>query len=120
MDFNWGAEENGAQPFANNDLLQGDSAASNYFINQSSYNAASKLRFNFLVNGTNDYWDNTNYKYVSPVNNLEVNCEYYIKLESDATINLLYSNNVRISKFDSGNNLLEVFAFNNNSISAGR
>ena len=118
MDFNWGAEENGAEPYLTNALFQGDSAASNYFINESSYNAASKLRFNFLVSGTNDYWDNTNYKYVSPVNNFEVDCEYYIKLESDATIST-YSNNVRISKFDSGNNLLEVFAFNNDSISAG-
>ena len=117
MDFNWGAEENGAEPYLTNSLFQGDSAASNYFINQSSYNAASKLRFNFLVSGTNDYWDNTNYKYVSPVNNFEVDCEYYIKLESDATIST-YSNNVRIAKFDSGNNLLEVFAFNNDSIVA--
>jgi hypothetical protein len=117
MDFNWGSEENGSQPFANNYLLQGDSAASNYWINESSYTAASKLRFNLTASGNNDYWNNTSYKYISPVNNLEVDCEYYIKLESDAT-SATYSNNLRIAKFDVGNNHLETFAFNNDSITS--
>tara|TARA_R100001377_G_scaffold13219_1_gene6652 strand:- start:1596 stop:4331 length:2736 start_codon:yes stop_codon:yes gene_type:complete len=117
MDFNWGAEENGAQPYADNYLLQGDNISSDYFINESSYTAASKLRFNLTVSGNNDYWNNTSYKYISPVNNLEVDCEYYIKLESDATVST-YSNNLRIAKFDGSNNHLETLAVNNDSIVA--
>ena len=117
MDFNWGSEEDGSQPIASNYLKQADNHVSDYFINETTYNAASKLRFNDTVAGDNSYWDNTNYKYTSIVNNWEVNCDYYIHLESDATVST-YSNNVRIAKFNAANQWLETFAEDNSSIPA--
>ena len=117
MDFNWGENENGTTPDAGNYLLQGDSGASSYYIDESSYNAASKLRFNVTLAGANTYWDNTDYKYVSPVNNWNVTCKFEIYLENTAGGSR--SNNVRIAKFTSGGHHLETFFFNNNSISYG-
>ena len=114
MDFNWGSAEDGAAPDAFNSLEQEDSRSSDYFINQTTYNAASKLRFDVTITGSNAYWDNTDYKYVSPVNNLEVQCNFDIRLYN--TGGTTYSNNIRISKFNSFGQVLEVFAEDNNSI----
>tara|TARA_R100001530_G_scaffold89326_1_gene62213 strand:+ start:2224 stop:4992 length:2769 start_codon:yes stop_codon:yes gene_type:complete len=118
MDFNWGSSEDGPAPNTFNTLYQDDDQSSDYFINETSYNAASKLRFNTTGYGDNTYWDNTNYKYTSTVNNWEVECEFNIYLRSVATIST-YSNEVRIAKFNSLGQVLEVFAEDNNTIGAG-
>ena len=117
MDFNWGADEDGSTLPTGFYLKQADNAVSDYWINETTYNAASKLRFNTTAAGDNTYWDNTNYKLTSPVNNLQVDCNYYIHLENNS-MSSSYSNNVRISKFNAANQLLEVFAEDTNSILA--
>ena len=118
MDFNWGSAEDGSSPNAYNSLLQVDNQASDYFINQTTYTAASKLRMNSTASGDNSYWDNTNYKYTSPVNNLEVQCDFGIYLDNTA-IFTNYSNNARVAKFNSLGQVLEVFATDNNVITPG-
>jgi len=116
MDFNWGDDENGSQPEVGENVDRYDGQGSDYFINETSYNSASKLRFN--TGGSSANWNNTNYTYTSPVNNLEVELHYYLRLYSTATSST-YSNNVRIAKFDQYGNVLQVLAQDNNSIAAG-
>jgi len=116
MDFNWGSNENGSAPAVSENVTRTDGQGSNYYINQTTYNSASKLRFDTGTSSSN--WNNTDYKYTSPVNNLAVNVPYWIELESTATVSS-YSNSLRIAKFDQYSNLLEVLAEDNNSISAG-
>lgn len=117
MDFNWGASEDGAAPDAWNYLKQQDGRGSDYFINETTYNANSKLRFDVTVFGDNSIWDNTNYKYISAVNNFDVECTFAIYLKNTSTTTT-YSNNVRVAKFNSLGQVLEVFAEDNNSISS--
>jgi hypothetical protein len=117
MDFNWGENEDGATPDAGNYLYQGDDPSSDYFINQTSYNAASKLRFQHTHLGSAANWDNTNYKYISPVNNWNVTCTFEIYLEN--TENGSRSNSVRIAKFNTLGQHLETFDYNNDSIGYG-
>ena len=114
MDFNWGASEDGAAPDAWNYLKQKDNRGSDYFINETTYNANSKLRFDVTVFGDNSIWDNTNYKYIAAVNNFDVECTFAIYLKNTAGTS--YSNNVRVAKFNSLGQVLEVFAEDNNSI----
>jgi hypothetical protein len=116
MDFNWGDNENGSQPIVQEIVTREDGQGSNYFINETSYNSASKLRFDTGTSSTN--WNNTNYKYTSPVNNLELGIDFDIRLVSDATT-ATYSNSLRLAKFDQYGNVLEVLAEDNNSIAAG-
>jgi hypothetical protein len=122
MDFNWGSEEYGAAAFVYDDMYNLDGQSPDYFINEFSYNAASKIRFNTVASGysASPNWDNTDYKYTSPTTNLAVNCEYNIALfnTSSGPFATSYSNNVRIAKFNSGGGLIETFDFNNNAIPA--
>jgi len=117
MDFNWGAEENGAQAPLGNSLKQEDDISSDYFINADSYTAASKLRFNQTAAGTATYWDNTDYKYTAPTANFDVFCEYNIKLENTSATSD-YSNSVRIAKFNASGQWLETFDEDQDSIGA--
>ena len=96
MDFNWGDNENGSQPDVSDYFKRADSQGSDYFINETSYNSASKLRFDVGVAGPATYWDNTNYKFTSPVNNLELTINYDILLFNTSGSSA-YSNNVRVS-----------------------
>tara|TARA_Y100000401_G_scaffold564_1_gene429 strand:- start:6160 stop:8871 length:2712 start_codon:yes stop_codon:yes gene_type:complete len=118
MDFNWGNNPDGSVPFLTSNFKQADDTSSDYFINESSYTAASKLRFNTTLSGVADYWDNTNFKFTAPSNNYDVTCEYDIKLESDAIVST-YSNNLRIAKFNSSGQWLQTFDEDNSSIAAG-
>ena len=119
MDFNWGSEEYGAAAFVYDDMYNLDGQSPDYFINQFSYNAASKIRFNTVASGysASPNWDNTDYKYTSPTTNLAVNCQYNIALFNTSNSSS-YSNNVRIAKFNSGGGLIETFDFNNDVIPA--
>ena len=117
MDFNWGDNENGSQPDVSDYFKRADSQGSDYFINETSYNSASKLRFDVGVAGPATYWDNTNYKFTSPVNNLELTINYDILLFNTSGSSA-YSNNVRVAKFDQYGNALEVLAFDNSSIAS--
>jgi hypothetical protein len=117
MDFNWGDNENGSQPDMS-EVVDRDYAfsGSSEYINQTAYNSASRIPFQTGTSSSN--WDNTNYKYTSPVNNLEVDIAFRITLRSTATVST-YSNNLRVAKFDQYGNVLEVFAQDNNSVAAG-
>ena len=115
MDFNWGDNENGSQPDASEYFEREDGQGSNYYINETTYNSASKLRFDTGTSSTN--WNNTSYKYTSPVNNLEVDLDYYFQLYSTASVST-YSNSLRLARFDQYGNVLEVLAEDNNSIAA--
>ena len=116
MDMNWGDNEDGSQPEVGEIVDRDDGQGSDYFIDETSYNSASKLRFN--TGDSSPYWDNTNYKYTSPVNNLQLGIVFYIRLVSEATT-ATYSNNVRVAKFDQFGNVLEVLAVDNSSIGPG-
>jgi hypothetical protein len=115
MDFNWGDNENGSQLDASEYFEREHSQLSDYYINETSYNSASKLKFDTGTSSTN--WNNSNYTYTSPVNNLELNLNYYLRLFNTATVST-YSNSLRLAKFDQYGNVLEVLAQDNNSIAA--
>jgi len=125
MDFNWGASEFGSVLAISGTLRQmwqkTYTTTPIFYINETSYNANSFLKFN--VNETNiggvyDYWDNTKYKFTSPVNNLEVELYYQIKLRSYAGT-YAYYNFLRVGKFNSNGQCIEVLAENNASIPSG-
>ena len=61
---------NKTTPDASETVTRTDARGSDYFINQTVYNSASKLRFDTGTSSSN--WNNTDYKYTSPVNNLDV------------------------------------------------
>jgi len=116
MDFNWGDNENGSQPDASENIPRQDGQGSDYFIDETVFNSASKLRFDTGTSSSN--WNNTDYKYTSPVYNLTVIVGYTINLINTAS-STTYSNSLRIAKFDQYGNILEVLAEDNNSIAGG-
>ena len=121
MDFNWGADEFGAADLVNGSFQQWDDGLSVFFIDETSYTSASKLRFNvtqLAVGNASSLWDNTNYRLVSNVPNLQVDADFFITLLSTAST-ATYSNFVRVAKFNSYGHHLETFAFDNSNISAG-
>ena len=117
MDFNWGEGSDGAQPITGGSLRMGKDSTV-YFINELSYTAASKVRFDTVISGSTGNWDATNYTYTAPVNNFTLYCEYDVDLDSVATT-YTYSNNIRISKFNAAGQVLQVFAQDTSSIAAG-
>jgi hypothetical protein len=122
MDFNWGSETDGSQEDESGDLKQTRTPNNPQAINQLSYNSSSYVSLNVNVYGNlTANWDSgiTDSKFTSPVNNFEVTCIYNINLYNTSMppFGSSYSNNVRIAKFNSSGAVLEVFAFNNDSIS---
>jgi hypothetical protein len=122
MDFNWGSETDGSQEDESGDLKQTRTPNNPQAINQLSYNSSSYVSLNVNVYGNlTANWDSgiTDSKFTALVNNLEVTCTYNINLYNTSMppFGSSYSNNVRIAKFNSSGAVLEVFAFNNNSIS---
>ena len=114
MDFNWGNAEDGASPDEQDALTQRDGLTPDYFIDETSYNSNSKIRFDVTAFGIATNWDNTNYKYTSPVNNFDVECDFTVYLKNTAGTS--FSNNVRVAKFNSLGQVLEVFAEDTSSI----
>jgi hypothetical protein len=122
MDFNWGSETDGSQEDASGNLKQTRTPNNPQAINQLSYNSSSYVSLNVNVYGNlTANWDSgiTNSKFTALVNNLEVTCTYNINLYNTSMppFGSSYSNNVRIAKFNSSGAVLEVFAFDNDSIS---
>ena len=119
MDFNWGSDENGSATAVNGTLRQENPAgAGNFFLNEDNYNASSFIKFSTNVTNTGgvySYWDNTNYKFTSPVNNLEVNIYAQVWLDNVGTT-ATYSNNIRLAKFNSAGQVIEVLAESNTAI----
>ena len=111
MDFNWGSQNTGAVPVRNANFIQAfNTSGGSYFFN-SSY---TKFKLQDNTFGNNSLWDNTEYKLVSDINNLEVTADYKLKCQNDTSGSR--ANSVRISKFNSSGQVLEVFAVDNNDI----
>jgi len=81
MDFNWGADDNGAAPIRN-DFIETDGNTADYFIDSKTF---KKIKVLYTA-GNNDLWDNTNYKFTSDVSNLEVTGSFRLQLENIATL----------------------------------
>ena len=81
MDFNWGADDNGAAPLRN-DFIETDGNTADYFIDSQTFKKIKVL----YTTGNNDLWDNTNYKFTSDVSNLEVTGSFRLQLENIATV----------------------------------
>jgi len=111
MDFNWGSENNGASPLRSGGFTQAfNTSSGSYFFNSS----LTKFKLQDNTSGTNTLWDNTDYKFVSDVNNLEVTADYYLRCQNDTGSSR--GNDVRISKFNSLGQAVEVFDQDNSSI----
>jgi len=111
MDFNWGSEENGASPPRGANFEQEfNSSAGDYFFNSSF----TKFKLQDNAFGNNSLWNNTDYKLVSDINNLSVTADYFLKCKNDTASSR--GNSIRISKFNSSGQVLEVFAQDNASI----
>ena len=112
MDFNWGPQTNGAAPLKSGGFTQSfNTSAGDYFFG-SSY---TKFKLQDLTSGNQQgLWDNTNYKFISDVNNLEVTADYYLRCQNDTASSK--GNSIRISKFSSAGQVLETFAVDSNSI----
>ena len=115
MDFNWGSEINGATPSRNANFEQAfNTSAGDYFFGSSM----TKFKLQDNTFGNNSLWDNTDYKLVSDVNNLQVTADYYLRCQNDTGSSR--GNSVRISKFNSSGQVLQVFAQDNASISGNQ
>ena len=119
MDFNWGSDENGAATEVQGFLHQQHPAgAANFFLNEDNYNSQSYIKFSQNVSnpdGLYSYWNNTFYKWTSPVNNLEVETDIFVRLDNVGT-SATYSNNIRLAKFNAIGQVIEVLGQNNDAI----
>jgi hypothetical protein len=114
MDFNWGESAHGAADSTNGDFSQAfDATAGNYYFTE----ALIKYKLQDNTAGDNTLWDNTEYKFTSPVNNLQVEVIYYLRVYNE---NILVSkgNAVRLAKFNAAGQVLETIAWNNDDIGA--
>ena len=111
MDFNWGSENYGAAPLRSGGFTQAFNTSSGSYWFNSSW---TKFKLQDNTSGTNTLWDNTDYKFVSDVNNLEVTADYYLRCQNDTGSSR--ANDVRISKFNILGQAVEVFDQDNSSI----
>ena len=108
MDFNWGSSAEGAAALRQANLFQQyifPSGSSTYFIN--SYVFESLPINNTVPPTDNSLWDNTLYRFVSDVNNLEVSGEYRLVLSNDS--GSPRANELRIAHHNSAGVVLELF-----------
>ena len=112
MDFNWGSENNGASPLRDGGFTQSFNTSGGDYFFGSSY---TKFKLQDLTSGNQQgLWDNTNYKFLSDVNNLEVSADYYLRCQNDTASSR--GNSIRIAKFSPTGQVLEIFAVDDNSI----
>ena len=115
MDFNWGSDLQGAAPSRNDNLNQEfNNSGGAYYFDPTGW---KKVKLQNTVSGNNALWDNTQYKFVSDVNNLVVSGDYGIVLQN--TSGSSRGNSLRFSHFDSAGNDLENFYINHDSIGSG-
>ena len=106
MDFNWGAEPDGASTNRNDTLYQQTSGSVNQWLSHSWQN----VNLQTTISG------DTN-KFVSDVNNLEVSGSYRIQLHNvSATPKACW---LKFQKFDANNVILETFEEAHPSIASG-
>ena len=111
MDFNWGSSPNGASPSRSGILTQAfNTSAGSYYFNA----ALRPFKLQETISGNNILWNNTLYRFVSDVNNLEVTVDYKLKLQNET--GLPRGNTVKVSKFNSTGQNVEIFAQNDDQI----
>ena len=103
MDFNWGEDPNGSAP-NRNDYVRRETAAINTAIGQTYTN----IPLSQANGGNTDLWDNTDYKFTSDVNNLQVTGTYAIQLENTSSVSA-WSGEMRICKFNANGSVVETF-----------
>ena len=110
MDFNWGANEYGAFTLQSANFRQQSDGSSYYFPS-----TLTPFKLNVTSSGSpGTLWDNSSYRLISDVNNLEVFGQFYLFLENPTISSK--GNNVRISKFNSSGQNLEILAENSADI----
>ena len=117
MDFNWGSEENGASPPTDGFLYRQFDEASDYYFNSPNW-TKFKLNESAGFNNGPNLWDNTDYKFTSPVSNLNVQLEYYLRLINTDVLGSR-ANGLRICKFNAAGNIIQTLVSDTSSISAG-
>mgnify|MGYP003674045671 CR=1 FL=1 len=103
MDFNWGEDPNGSAP-NRNDYVRRKTAAINTAIGQTYTN----IPLSQADGGNTALWDNTDYKFTSDVNNLQVTGTYAIQLENTSAVST-WSAEMRICKFNANGSVVETF-----------
>tara|TARA_R110002167_G_scaffold144313_3_gene334476 strand:- start:371 stop:3094 length:2724 start_codon:yes stop_codon:yes gene_type:complete len=119
MDFNWGSREHGAAALRNDNLNRGwdntsGSQPSQYVNGLTFSQSTSYLNLNLTISGNDDLWSSPPYFFQSDVNNLQVSGSYYIVLYNQAAG--ARSNELKVSRYDSNDILLEDFYWNVDSI----
>ena len=115
MDFNWGSETQGPAPVRTDSLHQAWNFDSGdfFYIDSNNY---QKFKMQETLSGNNSLWDNTEYKFVSDVNNLKVEGTFYLNLHNSSGSDR--GNSLRFTHFNSSNVALENFYINHDSIAA--
>jgi len=109
MDFNWGSSAEGAAALRQASLFQQyifPPSSSTFFLTTYTPSFQS-LPINNTESGDNSLWDNTLYRFVSDVNNLEVSGEYRLVLSNDS--GSPRANELRIAHHNSAGVVLELF-----------
>jgi hypothetical protein len=115
MDFNWGEERDGSAPNRNDFTrrMSNTSASPTYVAQHPTWTnvPVSLADTSGPGGGSTDLWHNSNYKFISDVNNLVVTGNYKIWLENKPLPGNsdTWNSTARICKFNSNNNVLEKF-----------
>ena len=115
MDFNWGADTQGAAPLRN-DFVNRISGGTLVYIPQAYYKIW--LPFAGAPAGNTALWDNTEFKFTSDVSNLEVTGDFRIQLASVAVTNT-YEVTMRLVKRNAAGVVIETLAAETQDIAAG-
>ena len=118
MDFNWGADDNGAAPVRSDECRRKSDLTAHNIAQSPSW---TNIKVN-IDNGTsnNDLWDNTNYKFTSDVSNLECSGSYRIQLMNKPAPNVdAWTTTMRFCKFNEYGVVLETFKTEDVSIAIG-
>ena len=117
MDFNWGADESGSTLLIEGSLGREFDEVADYYFNSPTF---TKFKLNQSTGFTSgpDLWDNTNYNFTSPINNLNVIVIYLLTLINTDILGSR-SNELRICKFNAAGNVIETFDIDSSSISPG-
>lgn len=118
MDFNWGSREQGAAALRNDNLNRGwdntDGSQATQGVNGLTFSqSTSVLNLNETFSGNDDLWYIPSH-FQSDVNNLQVSGSYKIALYNNA--GGARSNELKVSRYDSNDILLENFYWNYDSM----
>jgi len=117
MDFNWGEEPDGAAPLRN-DFIKRESDLTATTVAQSP--SWTNVPVNTAVAGSTALWNNSNYSFVSDVNNLSCTGWFRIQLMNKPFPNVDdWTARMRICVFNSNHSVVETIADESKMIAAG-